>query len=71
MNRKCKEIVYVQEGSGLVVVNNQQYPLNTGDTILIEADEPFYWDGHFTLHIVCNPAFTVDQHQLVDGEIIK
>jgi len=61
-NKICKEIVYIQEGSGKIVVDGKEYGLNTGDTILISAGEKFFWDGNMTLHIACTPAFTPDQH---------
>lgn len=61
-NTICKEIVYVQEGSGKVIVNSIEYTLQCGDVILISPNEKFYWDGNMTLHIACTPAFTSDQH---------
>jgi|SRR3990167_1724354 len=57
-----KEIVYVQEGVGKVVVNDIEHPLKQGDAVLISANEKFYWDGNMTLHIACTPAFTPNQH---------
>ncbi|EHL32109.1 cupin domain-containing protein, partial [Legionella drancourtii] len=66
MNKKCKELVYVQNGTGKVVVNNIEYLLNVGDVVLIEAGEKFYWEGNLTLSISCNPAFNIEQHQIVD-----
>ena len=61
-NTVCKEIVYVQDGSGKIVVNNVEHLLQQGDVVLISANEKFYWDGNMTLHISCTPAFTVEQH---------
>lgn len=66
VNLVCKEIVYVQNGSGKLCVNDKEYSLNAGDLVLVEAGEKFYWDGHMTLHISCHPTFTVEQHQLVN-----
>lgn len=66
MNKKCKEIVYIQDGEGKVVVNNIEYLLHAGDVVLIEAGEKFYWEGNLTLGISCNPAFEIAQHQIVD-----
>ncbi|HFL2713449.1 TPA: cupin domain-containing protein [Legionella pneumophila] len=65
MNKKCKEIVYVQSGTGRVTVNHVEYALNPGDIVLIEAGEPFFWEGNMTLHIVCTPAFNLEQHVMV------
>lgn len=61
-NTVSKEIVYVQEGSGKVVVDNIEHTLSTGDVILIAPNEKFYWDGNMTLHISCTPAFRPEQH---------
>ena len=66
LNALCKELAYVHEGTGKIVVNDVVYHLNTGDLILIDAGEKFYWKGNMTLHICCNPAFSIEQHQLVD-----
>lgn len=65
MNTKCKEIVYVQAGTGRVTVNHVEYVLNAGDIVLIEAGEPFYWEGNMTLHAACTPAFSIEQHVIV------
>lgn len=66
INLTCKEIVYVHQGNGKVVVNDKEYLLNAGDLVLIEAGEKFYWEGNMDLFISCRPAFTIDQHQIVD-----
>ncbi len=65
-NTQSKEIVYIHEGVGNIEVNEKNYPLKAGDVVLIEAGEKFYWEGNMTLFISCHPAFTVEQHQLVD-----
>lgn len=65
-NLKCKEIVHINEGSGKVVVNGQEQSLMTGDLVLIEPGEAFYWEGTMKLSISCHPAFTVEQHVVVD-----
>ena len=61
-NTVSKEIIYVQEGTGKVVVNDVGYALIKGDVVLISPNEKFYWDGNMTLHISCTPAFTPEQH---------
>lgn len=66
VNKNCKEIVYVAKGSGEVIVDGKNYKLNMGDVVLIEAGEKFVWRGAMTLHISCRPAFTKEQHQIVD-----
>jgi len=65
VNKAVKEIVYVGDGSGAVQVNGNLVELNQGDVILIERNEPFYWEGNLTLYIACTPKFSVEQHQRV------
>lgn len=65
-NQKCKEIVYIQNGNGKVVVEGKEYNLDTGDVVLIEAGEKYYWEGKMDLRISSNPAWHLEQHQLVD-----
>lgn len=66
INIKCKEMVYIHWGNGKLVINDQEYLLNSGDLVIIEAGEKFYWEGDMELHISCSPAFTMEQHQLTD-----
>lgn len=61
-NTLCREIVYVQEGAGKIVVDNVEYSLAKGDVILVLPNEKFYWEGNMTIHIACTPAFTPEQH---------
>ena len=65
-NLKCKEIIYVNAGSGKVVIEGKAYLINAGDVILIEAAEKFYWEGNMNLSISCRPAWTQEQHVLID-----
>ncbi|MES2217617.1 MAG: cupin domain-containing protein [Pseudomonadota bacterium] len=65
-NQKCKEIVYISEGRGKVVVDGKEYALNAGDVVLIEPGEKFYWEGNMGLSISCRPAWTKEQHVVID-----
>ena len=66
INTKCKEIVYIQDGQGKVVVEGHSQDLKMGDVILINAGQKYFWESCMTLTISCSPAFTIDQHQLID-----
>src|SRR6266404_5351615 len=65
-NTQCKELVYVIDGSGRIVVEGKEVVLCQGDVILILSGEKFYWDGTMTLFIACTPAWTLEQHKYVD-----
>lgn len=66
INKKCKEIVYIQDGQGQIELEGKFQKLKTGDIVLINAGQKYFWDGKMTLTISCHPAFTVDQHQRVE-----
>lgn len=65
-NTQCKEVVYVQEGSGVVVVEGQTYELKAGDGVFVDAGEKYYWEGHMTIVVACHPTFSMEQHLMVE-----
>lgn len=47
--------------------DGKEYSISAGDVVLIEPGEKFYWEGKdLNLFISCTPAFTIEQHQIVD-----
>ena len=66
VNKQCAELAYIFEGKGKVVVNGEEHNLNAGDVVLIEVGEKYYWEGHMKLFLSCRPAWTKEQHQIVD-----
>ena len=66
MNEKCKEIGYVINGSGKIIVDGSEFILKKGDTVLIEPGEKFFWEGNLTMVMPCTPAWSPEQHKLVD-----
>lgn len=66
VNEQCDELAYVFEGEGRIVINNEEYTLSTGDVVLIEAGEKYFWEGNMKLFLSCRPAWKKEQHKLVD-----
>jgi len=66
LNRICKEVAYVHEGSGKVFIKDTDHYLETGDVVLIEPGEKFHWEGNMTVFISCTPAWTKEQSIPVD-----
>ncbi|MFH1089678.1 MAG: cupin domain-containing protein [Candidatus Uhrbacteria bacterium] len=62
VNLKCKELCYVIEGSGRIVIDNQEVALCQGDLILIELGEKYFFDGNLTIFVPCVPAWYAEQH---------
>lgn len=66
INKVCKEVVFVLEGSGKVGIEGKEFPLSEGDSVLINPNQRFFWGGKMKLVMVCNPAFKPEQHVEVD-----
>lgn len=66
MNEKCKEMAYVINGSGRVVIEGKEAQLNEGDLVLIDPGERFFWEGNMKLFMPCTPAWYPEQHKQVE-----
>ena len=66
VNRSCKELCYVLSGQGTIVTKEESYTLQTGDVILLEAGEPYYWQGTLEVLTTCNPHWHAEQHQRLE-----
>ena len=61
-NTIVEEIVYVESGSGKVVIDTVVAAIKTGDVVLYQKNEKVFWEGEMTLLIACTPAWSVQQH---------
>jgi len=66
VNLKCKELSYIVEGCGKVVVEGKEVQFNKGDLILIEPGEKYFWEGTLTMFVPCVPAWYPEQHKEVE-----
>jgi len=65
INEKCKEMSFVIEGNGKLVVEGIEYLLSAGDLVLVNPNEKYYWEGNLKLFIPCTPAWFPGQHKVV------
>jgi len=66
VNKKCKELAFIIEGSGKVVVEKKEVKLYKGDLVLIEPGEKYFWEGNLTMFVPCTPAWYPEQHKKVE-----
>lgn len=67
VNLVCKELIYVIEGSGKLYFENKCVDFSSGDSILIDKNEKYYWDTKYCkVSMTCTPAFSVDQYKIVE-----
>jgi mannose-6-phosphate isomerase-like protein (cupin superfamily) len=69
VNEHCKEMVYVIQGTGKVVVDDQETPLSCGDVLIIAAGERYYWEGDLMLFVPCTPAWYPEQHKYILDDV--
>lgn len=67
INHKVQEMIYIQQGSGSISVNGQTTDFASGDVILVEPGDKFFWYGNFIAVIACSPAFSPEQHEVCEA----
>jgi ethanolamine utilization protein EutQ (cupin superfamily) len=65
VNEISKELVYVLEGSIDLILKDQVVHLGPADSVIIDKNELFAWDGQAKLLTVCLPAWEASQHKEV------
>lgn len=61
-NKVCKEVVFIMEGKGKVGIDGKEFPLNQSDSLIINPNQKFFWEGKMKLIMVCIPPFYSEQH---------
>lgn len=66
VNQECKELIYVVEGKGSLNKKDEKIEFQTGDVILIDKGEIYYWDAHCKIVMPCTPAWYPEQHKALE-----
>lgn len=66
VNQECKEIAYILEGSGRLIIEGETVDLKEGDMVLIEPKEKYFWKGEMKMFVPCAPAWYPEQHEIVE-----
>jgi mannose-6-phosphate isomerase class I len=64
-NLESKELVYVLSGSGTIITKDKKIPFTTGDVILINKQDEYFWEGNFKIFMVNSPKFDPKQHKII------
>ncbi len=65
VNEKCKEMIFILEGEGTLCKTDEIISFKKGDAILINKNEPYYWQANCKVSMTCTPAWTEEQHKLI------
>lgn len=66
INKRCKEIAYINKGKGQVTINGLTKRLSKGDVVFIDKGEKYFWNGNMEMVMPCTPAWNPEQHSIVD-----
>ncbi|MBN2203244.1 MAG: cupin domain-containing protein [Candidatus Aenigmarchaeota archaeon] len=66
LNRKSKEVIFVIDGKGIVEIDGNVFDMEEGDSILIQPNQKFFFDGKLKIVVCCNPAWDPKQYEFVD-----
>jgi mannose-6-phosphate isomerase class I len=64
-NKTSKELVYVIKGNGIIITKNGQTEFHEGDVLFVDKNEPFAWEGNFSIFMATSPKFDPKQHKLI------
>lgn len=66
-NMKSEELIYVIDGNGKLYFENDCIEVKTGDAILINNHEKYYWDCKYcVVSITCTPARNPNQYEIFE-----
>lgn len=66
LNEKCNELALLIEGQVTLTLKGTNPELiNPGDSVLLNAGEPYFWNGNCKMIISCSPAWNADQYKIV------
>ena len=66
VNLISKELIYVFDGSGKLCFEDRCIEFSSGDAILINNNEKYYWETDYCkVSMACTPAWSIEQHKLV------
>lgn len=66
INTKCKEVIYVIKGSGILYQKNNTIQFEKGDVIMILPNEEYYFEAKCTILMPCTPAWTKEQYKNIE-----
>ena len=65
MNQMSKEVCLILKGSGKVVIEGKETPLNEGDVVMMEPGEKYFWEGNFRIFMATAPKFDPNRHKII------
>jgi len=61
-NKVCKELVFVVKGIGKIEIDGKELSISEGDSILIQPNQKYFFDGKLDIFAACHPTWYPEQH---------
>jgi mannose-6-phosphate isomerase-like protein (cupin superfamily) len=61
-NKICKELIFVIKGNGKIEIDNKEFLINEGDSVLIQPNQKYFFEGKLEIITSCHPAWYPEQH---------
>lgn len=65
LNEKCKELIFIIEGSGTINKSDETIYFEKNDIVFIDKGEMYYWDANCTVIMPCTPAWYPEQYKII------
>lgn len=62
MNNVCREIVFVVSGNGKIEIDGKEFKISKGDSIFIEPNQKYFFEGKLEITASCHPTWYSEQH---------
>ena len=66
LNEICKEILFVVEGNGIIEIDGEKIELEEGDSVLIQPNQKYYFEGKLKIIISCSPSWKPEQYKVFE-----
>lgn len=67
MNEVLKELVYVIDGAGKLIMPDETIEFAAGDVLFLDHKEVYAWEGDMVLFMTTTPKFDPAQHKEVSA----
>lgn len=68
VNEESKELVFILEGKGRLVIESREIKFQKGDLLLILPGERYFWEGETRLFLANTPKWRPEQHKFVSSQ---
>jgi mannose-6-phosphate isomerase-like protein (cupin superfamily) len=62
-NKVAREMIFVTEGEGRILIDGEEQRLGEGDVVLIQPNQRYFFEGRLKFVSTCAPAWYPEQHE--------